>query len=331
MVTLERVLCAVEMRLEDINVLACACLMARPFRARVDTLLVRGGHEQPTLSNARTAPIQELDTTHEAEHLFAELLASTPGSRIAETLVGGEPRIILERSKACAADLIVLGLRRLSAFGPEQVVALADELSRRAPCPVLTVPPLTRAPAINRILLPVDFSPVTGRAVEWAGVLARHLSASVHVLHAVGSSALREAPSRRGESIGTSIERARGKLDGIERRLRAMAVECESSVVERGTTHAILAGRDRLESDLIVMGVHHPEGERFAERSTASGMVATVRCRAPVPVFSITTSESEDDFVGDDAVAGEVVPQDQAMSASGQLSTRKTSWEPSFT
>jgi nucleotide-binding universal stress UspA family protein len=329
MVMLERILCAVEMRLDDINVLACACTMARPFRARVDTLLVREGHEQPTSTSVRLEQGPELDTHREAELLFAELLASTPGSRIAETVIGSEPRAILERSKESAADLIVLGLRRLSALGPERVVAIADELSHRAPCPVLTVPPLTRTSGIKRILLPVDFSSVTGRAVDWVEILARQFSATVHVLHAVGSSALRDGPPRRGESIGTSIERARNRLEGIEQRLQAASISCESSIVERGTTHAILAGRDRLESDLIVMGVHYAESERA--RSMASGMVATIRCRAPVPVLSMTTPETEDDFVISDPTAGKSSFQNQTMSASGQSSTPRTSWEPSFT
>lgn len=309
---IQRILCAVEMRLDDINVLASACALARPFRARVDTLLVRDGHGPPTSSTARPARAVELDTGREAELLFAELLASTPGSRVGEALDGGEPTAILERSKECASDLIVLGLRHLQALGPERIGALADELSRRASCAVMTVPAVTGTAAISRILLPVDFSAATGRAVEWAAELAQRFSASVHVLHAVGSTALREPPTRGREPLRTTLERARGRLEEIEERLRAATVSCDSSIAERGTTHAILACRTRLNSDLIVMGVHH----HGRAREPAPGMVATIRCSAPVPVLSMSTPDSEGRLVLDGPPRSMAPEQDQAMGAS---------------
>jgi universal stress protein A len=310
MLTIQRILCAVEMRLDDINVLASACALARPFRARVDTLLVRDGHEPPTSTTARPERPVELDTGREAELLFAELLASTPGSRVAETLDGGEPSAILQRSEECASDLIVLGLRHLYAIGPEQVGALADELSRRASCAVMTVPAITGAPAITRILLPVDFSVATGRAVEWAAELAQRFSAAVHVLHAVGSTALR-ATARGREPLRTTLERARGRLEEIEQRLRAATVSCDSSIAERGTAHAILACRTRLNSDLIIMGVH----DHGRVREPAPGMVATIRCSAPVPVLSMSTPDSEGRLVLEEPNEGVNFNQGQAMGA----------------
>jgi len=312
MLTLERILCAVEMRLDDISVLASACALARPFRARVDTLLVRDGHGPTTSTTVRPAGSGELDTGQEAELLFAELLASTPGSRVPGTPVGDEPRAILQRSEECASDLIVLGLRHLAAVAPERVGALADELARSARCAVMTVPAVTEAASIKSILLPVDFSVATERAVAWAATLAQRFSATVHVLHAVGSTALREPSTRGREPLRTTVGRARGKLEEIEQRLRALAVSCESSIAERGTTHAILASRTHLESDLIVMGVH-PQGRGY---KTASGMVATIRGRAPVPVLSMLTPDSEDRLVLDDPKRGLDFMQGQAMSAS---------------
>jgi nucleotide-binding universal stress UspA family protein len=311
MPTLERILCAVEMRLDDINVLASACALARPFRARVDTLLVRDGHGPPTSTSARSERVEELDTGRQAELLFAELLASTPGSRIPDMLVGDEPRAILERSEACGSDLIVLGLRHLAAVAPERVGALAGELSRRAPCPVMTVPAATDPASITRILLPVDFSAATGRAVEWATALAQRFSATVHVLHAVGSTALREPRAHGRETLSTALARARGRVQEIERRLRAATVSCESSIAERGTTHAILESCARLDSDLIVMGVHH----HGAEHEPASGMVATIRYRASVPVLSIRTPDSEERLGLDDLTRSMDISENQASRA----------------
>lgn len=311
MLTIERILCAVEMRLDDINVLASACALARPFRARVDTLLVRAGHGPPISTKARPERSEESDTGREAELLFAELLGATPGSRVADMLVGGQPRAILERSAETASDLIVLGLRHLSAVSPERVGAVAEELSRSARCAVMTVPTVAGTTSISRILLPVDFSTATACAVEWAAALAQRFCATVHVLHAVGSTALREPATRGREPLRTTVERARGRLEEIEQRLRAATVSCESSIAERGTTHAILGGRTRLDSDLIVMGVHD-----HMAHNPSFGMVATIRCRAPVPVLSMLAPHSEDGCFLDDPSRGVDSMQYRAMGAS---------------
>jgi len=315
------------MRLDDIHVLTSACVMARTFGARLDTLLVRDGHGPPTASEPSERR-HEPDARREAELLFAELLASTPGSRLADTVVGGEPRAILEHAKACDADFIVLGSQGLCAVEPERVAERAEELSRAAPCPVMTVPVTTQMLSIRRILLPVDFSAATGRAVEWAMTLAQRFSATVHVVHAVGSTALREAPVRRGESVRPGPDGVRGKLDEIEALLRAATVTCESSIVERGTTHAILAARDRHESDLIVMGVH----DHGSDQTAMSGMVATIRERAPAPVLSMTTPNAERRFAVDPAFPeGKGSRQAEAMSARPARGAGRASWEPSFT
>ena len=316
MVTLQRILCAVEMRLDDINVLACACVMARTFRARVDTLLVREGHAPPTTAGSRAERPGDIDAGREAELLFAELLASTPGSPTPDTLLGGDAASILKRAADSSADLIVLGSRP-PPVDVERVTTLAYELSRSAPCPVMTVPTPTRTVSLSRILLPVDFSAATGRAVEWTAAPAEQFSAHVHVLHAVGSSALRGATVRRGVSVRTSLTRAETKLAEIEQRLRTLGIKSESSIVEQGTTHAILACRQRLDSDLIVMGVHHhPSARDQSERGVAPGMVATIRCRATVPVLSMSTPESEDRFVLSDPMAANMgLTQSQALSA----------------
>jgi len=314
------------MRLDDINVLTSACVIARTFGARVDTLLVRDGHGPPTSTSAARA--HEPDARREAELLFAELLASTPGIRLAETVERGEPRTILERAKALAADLIVLGSQGLCAVDPQRVAARAEELSRAASCPVMTVPVTTRTLAVSRILLPVDFSPATDSAVGWAATLAQRFSATVHVLHAVGSSALREAPVRRGESVRPSSDRARGKLDEVEQRLRDAAVRCESSIAERGTTHAILAACELYASDLVIMGVH----DHGSARTAAAGMVATIRNRLPVPVFSMTAPETES-LSAPDEPAPEATGSKlgDAVGAGARRGAGRASWEPSFT
>lgn len=284
MLGIQRILCAVELALDDVNVLACACVMARPFRAQVSSFLVREGHASPVGTSTRPRATG-LDAEREAELLFAELSSAAPRERVTGR---EEPRGILERSKECDSDLIVLGARK-AASPFQRPAGLADELVRRANCPVVTVPRLEAPASVTRILLPVDFSPGTARTVEWACMLARGFSASVHLLHAVGSSALRGAPVRRGVSIPNDFGLAAAKLAEIERQFCAVGVSCASTIAEQGTLPAILACRERESSDFIVMGVHHHRDQRAA----ATGIASAIRRRVPVPVFSIAAPAAE--------------------------------------
>jgi nucleotide-binding universal stress UspA family protein len=285
---IQRVLCAVQLRLDEIGVLSHACALASPFHARVDALLVRPDRARPSHSiaaRARLAP--ELDAGREAELLFATLLAGKDTLEVKARIVSSGRHAILARAAECNSDLIVLAAGRTPKT--HEHPALSDELGRSTGCPILTVPVASVESSVTRILLPVDFSPATARAVEWAMLLAHRFSATVRVLHAVGSSALCSEPPRR-ESVQTSFARAHAMIDRVEQRLRSNGVTCETTIAEQGTTHAILSCREREESDLIVMGMHPHENERTA----CAGMVSSIRRRATVPVLSIMTPETED-------------------------------------
>ncbi|HSU38597.1 MAG TPA: universal stress protein [Polyangiaceae bacterium] len=302
MLNVQRILCAVQLRLDEIEVLSHACAIASPFHARVDALLVRPDEVRPSRSDgARAQLTPELDASHEAELLFATLLSGKDTIRVKGRVVSSDPHAILAQSAECNSDLIVVAARRTLA-SQEQRPALSDELGRSTGCPILTVPLASGASSVTRILLPVDFSPATARAVEWATLLAHRFSATVRVLHAVGSAALRSEPPRHGETVQTSFTRAHAMIEEVEQRLRQNGVTCETTIAEQGTTHAILACREREESDLIVMGMHPHENERTA----SSGMVSSIRRRATVPVLSIMTPEAEDRMTLSDPVRDNV-------------------------
>jgi nucleotide-binding universal stress UspA family protein len=280
-------LCAVER--DEVDILSRACAIARAFGARIDALLLQPGAMQPTRSTTvRVDGAPEPDAEREAALLFAALVRSTDTERVEPQVIGSAQHAVLAHSVECNADLIVLGARQtLAHFAPRP--SLADEVARSTTRPVLTVPSGQGPLSVRRILLPVDFSPATARAVEWAFLMAFGFSATIQVLHAVGSAALRGEPVRRGASVGHGFGRAEIMLGEIEERLRSRGVACETAIAEQGTTHAILACLERAECDLIVMGTHHHESEAAA----ASGVVSSIRRRTSVPVLSITTPASE--------------------------------------
>src|SRR4029079_11210405 len=109
----QRVLCAVQLRLDEIDVLSHACALASPFRARVDALLVRPDQVRPSHSaGARAQLTPELDAAHEAELLFAALLSGKDTLQLKAKLVSSDSRAILAQSAECNSDLIVLAARR---------------------------------------------------------------------------------------------------------------------------------------------------------------------------------------------------------------------------
>src|SRR4029079_5134329 len=92
------------------------------------------------------------------------------------------------------ADLIVMGTSGRSGFSRWVLGSVAETVLRRAPCPVLTVPPRAGDDAdpmfFKRIVCAADFSPASEAAVRYATALAAEADASlllVHVLDRPGS------------------------------------------------------------------------------------------------------------------------------------------------
>jgi nucleotide-binding universal stress UspA family protein len=83
-------------------------------------------------------------------------------------------------------DLVMSGTRGLSAFKRFVVGSTAERLVRKCPCPVWIVRPGHEHPP-RSILVPVDLSDVSGKALEWAAFLAGRTGGSLSVLHVFGS------------------------------------------------------------------------------------------------------------------------------------------------
>jgi nucleotide-binding universal stress UspA family protein len=99
----------------------------------------------------------------------------------------GDPaRQIVDQAVEGAADLIVMGTHGRGGFDRLLSGSVTEKVLRRAPCPVLTIPPHAppgrEAEAIfARILCPMDFSPSAQQALGFALDLARQSNGSVTV------------------------------------------------------------------------------------------------------------------------------------------------------
>lgn len=143
------------------------------------------------------------------------------------------------------------------------------------------------AQGVRRMLVAVDFSPHSERALDLALGLAGPLGAEVHVLHvcvllahALTQGAHPDAPDFEAR-VKAGIDQRLAKLqsDAAARGQRLLTHRVDGNPAER-----ILAEAARLGTDLIVLGTHGHSGlDRMLLGSVAEHLVRT----AKVPVLTV--------------------------------------------
>lgn len=104
--------------------------------------------------------------------------------RVSAQLVSGQPwdRIV---ALAEPEDLIVMGTHGRTGIKRLLLGSVAEKVVRTAPCSVLVARPDGEPQAFEHLLVPVDFSEHSKRAVEQAGELARRSAARITLLHVI--------------------------------------------------------------------------------------------------------------------------------------------------
>lgn len=293
--TIERVLCALDIEHPIVGALSLAGLIATRFGVPLEVLHVEaGGSSGPFRSRANH--VAELMASHNIGQRLDQLVAGRgdPESTTTRLASGSPAASILERSAVSDNDLIVLGARQRSDLGWQFRDDIARQVSALADCATLTVHDRDRADRVERILVPVDFGPVTDSAVAWALLFAQRFGAEVHVLNVVS----------REQQIERSVERS-GKVtrsSTVPPQVSARSAELAARLVGAGvqaTSDVVIAGgvvngitdyNDRGEFDLLVLGLSGPP--RGAARLTR-GLAATLRNRMSIPLLSIRQASVE--------------------------------------
>ncbi len=142
-------------------------------------------------------------------------------------------------------------------------------------------------PDIKRILVPIDFSTSSRRALDYAAGMARQFNASLHLVHVC------EAPSMITASMGAHAiaytdwsqrlgEEAERELVKITTALNGLTVTTE--VLFGGVPTAIVEAAAADHADLIVMGTHgHGAIMHLMMGNVAERVVRT----APCPVLTV--------------------------------------------
>jgi nucleotide-binding universal stress UspA family protein len=199
--------------------------------------------------------------------------------------------VILEYASDEDIDLIVMGTHGRRGLGHLLLGSATEEVVRMAKCPVFSVRESEKPKsleAINKVLVPVDFSDHSKSALAYASEIASSYRAQLQLLHIIEETT-HPAYSLSGKS--SKIDLVPGIEEDYRKKIRQMIQE--TGIPLEGTEIIINSGQAALEiikfadenlSDLIVIATHGLTGiERFLLGSVTEKVVRM----APCPVFTI--------------------------------------------
>lgn len=225
------------------------------------------------------------------------------GVDIDTLVVSGDPAsAILQTAGERHADLIVMTSHARGAVGRAAYGSVADRVARTATIPVVITRPnddgeVKEQPAIRRILVPLDLSPLSRGAIPTAQRMALHLGASVHLVHVIDNfssyMAINGVPVSQA-LIDEWYADAKQELEKMRGELQAAGVETTAAIYQ-GSTYANICEIAKPD-DLIVMTSHGRSGfSRWLIGSIAEKLVRL----APVPVCLVPARHPAADDVNE--------------------------------
>jgi nucleotide-binding universal stress UspA family protein len=260
--------------------------LAKQYGARVHALHVRFPATYPIVG-PESVPVvieaAEEQAKFEAKEMH-EMLASVPHEvTVAEGDLWPILSGIVEKQNT---DLIVMGTHGRTGFSRALLGSTAEEIFRKAPCPVLTVGPQVshdtqRRLGMKEILFATDFSADSLAALPLAVSLAQEHASNLTLLNVAGK-------PEKGELV-----HAKEYTESTIRRLQKLVPEgarlwCEPKCrVEQGDEAAkIMEVAIAIGADLIVLGARAPHGMAGGATHMGRSVAHEVVVNAPCPVLT---------------------------------------------
>lgn len=199
--------------------------------------------------------------------------------------------VILDYADEHDIDLIVMGTQGRRGLGQLFLGSVAEEVVRRAKCSVMTVreqkepkPPSD----MDTLLVPIDFSEHSRRALAYAKRIAASYEARLQLLHVVEQMIHPSFYAIGKTSIldldPDIIGRSKREMERWLQEAGAPDVLAESFVIDGRATRDIVKFAEDHDSDLIVIATHGLTGiDRFLMGSVTQKVVR----RSPCPVFTV--------------------------------------------
>jgi nucleotide-binding universal stress UspA family protein len=200
---------------------------------------------------------------------------------------------ILARAGSLPADVVVMGTHGIGGYAHLVLGSVTEKVLRKAPCPVLTVPPRSRATSrlpFGRLLCAVDFSDWSLSALQFAFSLAQESDAEVTLLsviewpwHEPPAPPSRELPPAQALALA---EYRRYAEQSATARLKSLVADASpasrpsATRISHGKPYAeILRVAAEEEVDLIIIGVHGRSGlDLSLFGSTANQVIRMATC-----------------------------------------------------
>jgi nucleotide-binding universal stress UspA family protein len=196
-------------------------------------------------------------------------------------------------------DLLVLGTHGRGGLKKLVLGSVAEEVVRRAGCPVITVGPHIDVPSdatgeIHRILFATDFHPASAKAFEYALLLANQFQAKLILLHVLPPAGL-PGPGLTfynepavNEWQAKVIATAKSRLEKLLPASIKLWSEPEYGVVFDFTADGILKVADERQADLIVMGANRPLSAKISAHALKAVSYEVI-CQSTCPVLTVST------------------------------------------
>jgi nucleotide-binding universal stress UspA family protein len=267
-----------------------AAAMVKWYGAKLHILHVRPPVVNPTTPPATWPPLEEAARA-EADQQTRDLLTR---------FAGIQPEILIKEGDLWSnlaseveqrnIDLIVIGTRGRSGIPKLLLGSSAEEIFRRAACPVLTIGPhiqlkQIRSAEFTHILFPTDFSPESTAAAPYAISLAKEHGGYLTLLHVIPEPKVADLVDS-----SKAIASAEGLLHNLISDDEFCCVpEC---VVETGiVAQKILEVAARCGADLIVLGVRQPHGVPGAATHLPIATAHKIVSEASCPVLTVRVSD----------------------------------------
>jgi nucleotide-binding universal stress UspA family protein len=300
MITVRNILCPFDGSEFSRRALEHAVALGRWYKAGITLLHVYpGGPESIEAEDgARTGPL----AAGERKRIVAWLAdmgspARDGGVSVEARVAEGRPAAEIVRvAKELSAELIVMGTHGRSGFDRLVLGSVTEKVLRRAPCPVLTVTartaPVHRTgrPPFESIVCPIDFSPSSLRAIEYALSLAQEAFSRLTIVHALEPLPADEETMLARFDLGryrhAEEEQARERLRDVLPEGVRQWCKPEHEVTRGKAYRVILDAAERRAADLIVIGIHGRNALDLALfGSTTHHVVRAAHC----PVLAIRT------------------------------------------
>ena len=193
MVSINRILCPIDFSEFSLDALRHGLALAQWYSAQVTLFHVyQISQPLPVEGPQGSVPVfvaVDPDKIAEEVRRFCAPLVGPSGQHVDVVVRPGDAaREIRKEAERVPSDLLILGTHGRNGFERLFLGSVTEKVLRSTRVPVLTIPPPVREPGsalYKTILCPLEFSPASIRALEYALSLAKEADARLILFHAI--------------------------------------------------------------------------------------------------------------------------------------------------